>query len=114
MIKLFRVDEDIFAAGHDRENELIHGFMRRAYMMSALRSFAWTLADYCEEYDVTPETIDPAVPARIANFVASRDWLNYDGKLTAKACAPAAIFMFILFRMPFPQPIGANSFRRRR
>ena len=71
MIKLFRVDKDVFVEGHDRESELIHGYMRRAYMMSAIRSFAWTLADYCKEHESTPEDIDNSIPSRIANFVAS-------------------------------------------
>ena len=79
MIPVFRVDKEIFDPKHDRECELLNNYMRRAYMMSALRSFAWTLADYCEEHDTSPEDIDSSLPSRIANFVASRDWLNYDG-----------------------------------
>ena len=108
MIKLFRVDQDVFNEEHDRENELIFGFMRRAYMMSALRSFAWTLADYCEEYGVTPETIDPAVPARIADFVASRDWLNYDGKTHCKGlCSGSDLHVYFI-----PDAVSAADRRK--
>ena len=53
--------------------------MHRAYMMSALRSFAWTLADYCQEHDCTPDDVDSGIATRIANFVARENWLNYDG-----------------------------------
>ena len=108
MIKLFRVDQDIFNEEHDRENELIFGFMRRAYMMSALRSFAWTLADYCEEYGVNPETVDPAVPARIADFVASRDWLNYDGKTHCKGlCSGSDLHVYFV-----PDAVSAADRRK--
>ena len=78
MQKLFHVNEDAFDPKHDRECELEEGLMHRAYMMSGLRSFAWTLAAYCEEHDCTPEDIDSTVPHRIANFVERQDWLNYD------------------------------------
>lgn len=97
MIKLFRVDKDVFVEGHDRESELIHGYMRRAYMMSAIRSFAWTLADYCKEHESTPEDIDNSIPSRIANFVASRDWLNYDGKTYCKGlCSGSDLHVYFL------------------
>ena len=97
MIKLFRVDKDVFVKGHDRESELIHGYMRRAYMMSAIRSFAWTLADYCKEHETTPEEIDNSIPSRIANFVASRDWLNYDGKTYCKGlCSGSDLHVYFL------------------
>ena len=50
MQKLFHVNASVFDPRHDRECELEDGLMHRAYMMSGLRSFAWTLADYCERY----------------------------------------------------------------
>ena len=80
MIRLFRVSKNAFVEGHDRESELLNNYMRRAYMMSALRSFAWTLADYCKQNKVTPETVDRSIPERIADFVGMREWLNYDDK----------------------------------
>lgn len=79
MQKLFHVNESAFDPRHDRECELEEGYMHRAYMMSGLRSFAWTLADYCKQHDCTPEDIDNTIASRIANFVANEDWLNYDG-----------------------------------
>lgn len=80
MQKLFHVNETVFDPHHDRECELEEGLMHRAYMMSGLRSFAWTLADYCKQHDCSPEDIDNTAASRIANFVASQDWLNYDGE----------------------------------
>ena len=79
MQKLFHVNESVFDPHHDRECELEDGLMHRAYMMSGLRSFAWTLADYCKQHDCTPEDVDNTIASRIANFVANEDWLNYDG-----------------------------------
>jgi len=79
MQPLFHVNESVFDPRHDRECELEEGYMHRAYMMSALRSFAWTLADYCQEHDCTPDDVDSGIATRIANFVARENWLNYDG-----------------------------------
>ena len=79
MQKLFHVNESAFDPRHDRECELEEGYMHKAYMMSGLRSFAWTLADNCKRHDCTPEDIDYTVASGIANFVADEDWLNYDG-----------------------------------
>ena len=70
MQPLFHVNESVFDPRHDRECELEEGYMHRAYMMSALRSFAWTLADYCQEHDCTPDDVDSGIAIRIANFVA--------------------------------------------
>ncbi len=54
MQKLFHVNESAFDPRHDRECELEEGYMHRAYMMSGLRSFAWTLADYCKSSMIVP------------------------------------------------------------
>lgn len=97
MISLFHVDEDIFDSRHDREVELTQGYMRRAYMLSALRSFAWTLADYCNEHDVEPDEVDNSIPYRIANFAEYRDWLNYDGETYCKGlCAGSDLHVYYL------------------
>lgn len=77
MQKLFGVNKSAFDRSHDRECELEEGYMHRAYMMSGLRSFAWTLTDYCKRYDMTPEEIDYGLAHKIVNFVADEEWLNY-------------------------------------
>lgn len=79
MSKLFHVTISAFDCKHDREGELAQGLMQSAYMMSGLRSFAWTLADYCKQQNCTPENVNNAMASQIANFVAKEDWLNYDG-----------------------------------
>ncbi|MEY8367766.1 hypothetical protein AALA24_03250 [Anaerovoracaceae bacterium 42-11] len=76
---LFHVNDDAFDSCHDRESELAEGLMHRAYMMSALRSFAWTLADYCKENNLQPREISYEILQQIAAFIASKKWLNYDG-----------------------------------
>jgi hypothetical protein len=113
MQKLFHVNESAFDPRHDRECELEKGYMHRAYMMSGLRSFAWTLADYCKQHDCTPDDIDNTIASRIANFVANEDWLNYDGDTYCQGCVLVAIFMFILPRMGLHRLIRKSCFRQK-
>lgn len=97
MQKLFHVNESAFDPRHDRECELEEGYMHRAYMMSSLRSFAWTLADYCKRHDCTPDDIDNTVASRIANFVANEDWLNYDGDTYCKGlCSGSDLHVYFV------------------
>ncbi len=79
MKELFRVNPSAFDPTCDRECEIEKGMLKRAYMLSGLRSFTWTLADYCQKYNCTPETIDNRIPSQIVDFVAGTNWLNYDG-----------------------------------
>lgn len=80
MQSLFHVDPSVFDPKHDRECELEHGLMHRAYMMSALRSFAWTLSAYCKESGETPATVDYSRIRDLIAYIASHNWLNYDGE----------------------------------
>lgn len=97
MARLFRVNKDAFVEGHDRESELLGNLMRRAYMMSALRSFAWTLANYCEQENATPETIDKSIPEQIADFAAMNEWLNYDDKSYCKGlCSGSDLHVYFI------------------
>lgn len=97
MIGLFHVDEEAFSMGHDRECELREGYMHKAYMMSALRSFAWTLAAYCEAEGKSPETVDLAMLCRITEFIKERQWLNYDGNSYCKGlCGGSDLHTFYL------------------
>lgn len=97
MIRLFHVDEAVFSAGHDRECELREGYMHKAYMMSALRSFAWTLAAYCKAENRTPETVELAMLLRIAEHIEEKQWLNYDGSSYCKGlCAGSDLHTFYL------------------
>lgn len=77
--KLFHVNESVFDFRHDRECEIEQGLMRRAYMMSALRSFAWTVVEYCDTNDMDIADISYEALCDYIELVAERDWLNYDG-----------------------------------
>ena len=77
MAGIFRVDKSVFDAKHDRECQLKNGYMHRAYMMSALRSFFWTLDAYCEDNAVTPEQVTAETIDGIVEHIANRGWLNY-------------------------------------
>ena len=77
MAGIFRVDKSVFDAKHDRECQLKNGYMHRAYMMSALRSFFWTLDAYCEDNSVTPEQVTAEIISGIVEHIANRGWLNY-------------------------------------
>ena len=101
--KLFHVNDDAFDMCHDRENEIEQRLLHRAYMMSALRSFAWTVASYCKENDTTPEDMNPAIASWAVSFVAGRDWLNYDESSYCKGlCGCQDLHVFYL-------PAGVSS-----
>lgn len=78
MSSVFHVDESVFDMKNDREVELVNGYMKSAYMLSALRSFGWTLSDYCSKKKVLPENVSPGELKSIIDFIAKRNWLNYD------------------------------------
>lgn len=86
MIPLFRVDAGVFDPKHDRECELAEGLMHRAYMMSALRSFAWSLHDWCSQKDVQPQDLEYHQLQRIIRFISRRHWLNYDDSCCQGLC----------------------------
>jgi len=79
MQKLFHVDTSVFDPQHDRECELQEGYMHRAYMMSALRSFAWTLTDYCVKKETEIENLDYTTVHSVVKYISGNDWLNYNG-----------------------------------
>lgn len=66
-------------------------------MLSGLRSFAWTLADYCKQQNCTPDEIDSGEASRIADFVAGQNWLNYDGTTYCQGlCSGMDIHVFFI------------------
>lgn len=95
MQPLFHVNSDAFDPHHDRECELEQGLMQRASLMSALRSFAWTLADHCEKHSCSPGQVDRAVLTALADFISQRDSLNYDGSSYCQGlCACSDLHVF--------------------
>lgn len=77
MKELFHVNRRAFCSRWDRKSEINESLMEYAYQFSALRSFAWTLADYCAGHGVEPKEIDLEVLHRMVQFIAQRKWLNY-------------------------------------
>ena len=92
---LFNVDQSIFDPWFDRQCEIDRGYIKKSYMFSALRSFAWTLADYCEREGVTPNDVSYSVLRRLVDFIAEHDWLNYDGVSHCRGlCDAPDIYVF--------------------
>jgi hypothetical protein len=89
MHALFNVDKSIFNPRHDRQCEIREGYLYDAYMVSALRSFAWTLADYCERKGMTPSDVSYPEVRRLVDFIAAHDWLNYDNVSYCKGLCDA-------------------------
>ena len=95
MRKVFHVAPEIFDTNHDRECELAEGMMHRAYMMSGLRSFAWTLSKYCDELGTEPEKLSLEQIQNIVDFVSDRNWLNYDGESYCRSlCGTADLHVY--------------------
>lgn len=80
MMSVFHVSPEVFDTAHDRECELHEGMMHRAYMMSALRSFAWTLTKYCDAMKKNPADLALDQIQSIIDTIADSNWLNYDNK----------------------------------
>lgn len=78
MAEVFRVDMDAFNSRHDRLSEILAGNLQKCYTYSALRSFAWTLAEMADNAgrDIEEYSIDELL--RIVDFVAGEKWLNYE------------------------------------
>lgn len=76
--RLFHVRASAFDPQRDREGELRQGLMRNAYMLHALRSFAWTLGAYCRRNLVTPEMVEQETLLVLIDYAATREWLNYN------------------------------------
>lgn len=94
---LFHVSKAAFDDKHDRECELAENYMHRAYMMSALRSFAWTLAAYCDDMSIKPKDVDLEHIHKIINFIKDNNWLNYNDTDYCKGlCSTQDLHVFYL------------------
>ncbi len=79
MGKIFRVSEASFESGEDRESEIENGLLRRCGMYEAFRSFAWTLAAFCDKEELLPEQVTIDDIEEIADFIVEqRGRLNYE------------------------------------
>lgn len=77
MAGVFRVDEDTFDPSNDRENDIHKGWLSDAYLFTLLRSFAWTLAEYCEKAGIQLKDVRIEQLYNLASFVENRKFLNY-------------------------------------
>lgn len=84
MTKIFYVEDDEYDPGDDRETEFDVGIIRSNYLVSALRSFAWTLAAYCDTNDCNPANVDYFIIGMILIHIKNRNWLNYEDKSYCK------------------------------
>lgn len=95
MSAVFHVDPSVFDMRNDREAELLNNYMKRAYLFSALRSFGWTLSDYCGKKKKLPGDLSVKELEAIVDFIAKRNWLNYDAATYCKGlCAGADLHVF--------------------
>lgn len=78
MANVFRVNRSAFNDKHDREAAIIEGMFEKKYMLSALRSFAWTLAEKAciDERDISSYNFDELFS--LGEFIKEREWLNYE------------------------------------
>lgn len=78
MGELFRVNESVFDPAEDREQEIANGLLRRCGMYEAFRSFAWTLAAYCDREKLASNELDMDTLEDMAEYVVNvRENLNY-------------------------------------
>ena len=75
---VFRVSALAFNEKHDRECEIDEGYIQKDYMLVGLRSFAWTLASYCSQYNTEPAQMSFDDFKRIADYCEKHDWLNFN------------------------------------
>ncbi len=79
MAELFRVDQSAFAARHDDEGDINERLIDKKYKFSALRSFAWTLADMADREGKAVGDYEYEDLSGICRFIEKRAWLNYEG-----------------------------------
>lgn len=97
MMPVFHVAPEVFDTEHDRECELQEGMMHRAYMMSALRSFAWTMAKYCNALNRKPQDLTLDQIQNIIDTCSDTNWLNYDNKSVCKGlCGTQDLHVYYL------------------
>lgn len=95
--KLFHVSSAAFDYKHDRENEIAQCMIRKAYMISALRSFTWTVLDYCEKNNLDVDDLSVEELESVLGFIKKREWLNYkDNGLCDGLCGVQDLHVFYI------------------
>ena len=79
MAQVFRVEKSKFDARHDDEGDIGVTMLEKKWQFSALRSFAWTLADLADREGKSIDDYDINDLIELCRFIEQRKWLNYDG-----------------------------------
>lgn len=97
MACVFRVDSHAFNPRDDKEQEIANLYLRNSCMLSGLRSFAWTLAAYCQKSETMPVEIPLDTLEKLVGFIARRNWLNYEaGSYCRGLCSGSDLHVFYL------------------
>ena len=78
MSQVFRVNESVFNSRHDDEGDIHERLMDKKWKLSALRSFAWTLADLADREGKSIDDYDYDDLVALCGFIEEREWLNYE------------------------------------
>ncbi len=79
MAQVFRVNESVFVSRHDDEGDIHECLMDKIWKLSALRSFAWTLAEMADREGKSIDDYDYPELVDLCNFIEGCEWLNYEG-----------------------------------
>ena len=79
MAQVFRVEESKYDARHDDEGDISVTMLEKKWEFSALRSFAWTLADLADREGKSIDDYGTDDLIEVCGFIEQRKWLNYDG-----------------------------------
>ena len=105
MAGIFRVRSDAFDPSHDREEEIEQGYLHKAVYYDALRSFAWTLAAYCDDENEEPDSLSIENLQELSQFIEERACLNYsDSEYCPALCAGDDIHVLFL-----PEAVSAKD-----
>lgn len=74
---LFRVESRAFRSDNDRECEIEEGYLRKAYLLHALRSFGWTVTEYCKSQMIEPGDVSLEMLHECIAQSRKKEWLNY-------------------------------------
>ena len=97
MACVFHVDRSAFNPRDDKEQEIANHYLRNICLFSGLRSFAWTLAAYCQKNGTEPGEVPLDILENLVDFIAGRNWLNYEaGSYCNGLCAGDDLHTFYL------------------
>lgn len=98
MTDIFRTDEDFYDPDFDREGEIRHGYVREIEHFSAFRSFAWCVAEYCQQNEASKGELDLKTLLTLAQIVDSRSFINYNEEHYPVICGVPDMETFYLPR----------------